>query len=66
MISSIVSDTFVVSSTRIIKHILDHSDDTDFDVSSMLHGRMKNKTDTTVNYSRELDGAACRENACLP
>ncbi|WP_245917437.1 IS110 family transposase [Bacillus canaveralius] len=43
MISSVVSDTFGVSSMRIIHHILDHPDDTDFDVSSMLHGRMKKK-----------------------
>ncbi|MBW8347956.1 IS110 family transposase [Bacillus sp. IITD106] len=48
MISSVVSDTFGVSSMRIIKHILEHPDDTDFDVLTMLHGRMKNKTDTIV------------------
>jgi transposase len=48
MISSVVSDTFGVSSMRIIQHILDNPDDTDFDVSSMLHGRMKNKTETIV------------------
>ncbi|WNF35036.1 hypothetical protein RJD24_11160 [Bacillaceae bacterium IKA-2] len=48
MISSVVSDTFGVSSMRIINHILDHPDDMDFDVSSMLHGKMKHKTDTIV------------------
>lgn len=48
MISSVVSDTFGASSMRIINHILDHPDDPDFDVSSMLHGRMKHKTDTIV------------------
>lgn len=48
MISSVVSDTFGVSSMKIIQHMLDHPNDTDFDVSSMLHGRMKNKLDTIV------------------
>jgi transposase len=48
MISSVVSDTFGVSSMRIINHILENPDDTDFDVSSMLHGRMKDKTETIV------------------
>ena len=37
MISSVVSDTFGVSSMRIINHILDNPDDVDFEVSSMLH-----------------------------
>jgi transposase len=48
MISSVVSDTFGVSSMRIIHHILENPDDTDFDVSSMLHGSMKNKAETIV------------------
>lgn len=48
MISSVVSDTFGVSSMRIINHILDYTDDTEFDVSSMLHGNMKSKSDTIV------------------
>jgi transposase len=48
MISSVVSDTFGVSSMRIIQHMLDHPDDADFDISSMLHGSMKNKSETIV------------------
>lgn len=48
MISSVVSDTFGVSSMRIIHHILDYPDDADFDVSSMLHGNMKSKTETII------------------
>jgi transposase len=48
MISSVVSDTFGVSSMKIIHHILENPGDLDFDVSSMLHGSMKNKTDTIV------------------
>lgn len=53
MISSVVSDTFGVSSMKIIHRILDHPSDTDFDVSPMLHGKMKNKTDTIV---KSIDG----------
>lgn len=48
MISSVVSDKFGVSSMNIIQHILDNPDDTNFDVSSMLHGSMKHKTKTIV------------------
>ena len=48
MISSMVSDTFGVSSMKIIHHILEHPDDTDFDVSSMLHKSMEGKTETIV------------------
>jgi len=46
MISSVVSDTFGVSSMKIINHILENPDDKDFPVSSMLHGRMKDKAET--------------------
>jgi len=46
MISSVVSDTFGVSSMKIIHHILDNPSDSDFDVSSMLHGSMKHKAET--------------------
>ncbi|HEY0828991.1 MAG TPA: IS110 family transposase [Bacilli bacterium] len=46
MISSVVSDTFGVSSMRIIQHILENPNDTDFDVTSMLHGSMKDKAGT--------------------
>lgn len=48
MISSVVSDTFGVNSMKIIQHILDNPDDTDFDVSPLLHGSMKKKTETIV------------------
>jgi transposase len=48
MISSVVSDTFGVSSMKIIHHMLENPDDTDFDVSSMLHGSMKDKAGTIV------------------
>jgi len=37
MISSVVSDTFGVSSVKMIQHIPDNPGDTDFDVFSMLH-----------------------------
>ena len=43
MIASVVSDTFGVSSMKIINHILDNPDDKDFDVSTMLHGSMQDK-----------------------
>lgn len=46
MISSVVSDTFGVSSMKIINHILENPDDKDFEVSSMLHGSMKDKAET--------------------
>ncbi|MBN4050895.1 IS110 family transposase [bacterium AH-315-K05] len=46
MISSVVSDTFGVSSMKIINHILENPDDEDVDVSSMLHGRMQKKAET--------------------
>lgn len=53
MLSSVVSDTFGVSSMRIIHHILDHPSDTGFDVSTMLHKSMKHKTETLV---KSIDG----------
>ena len=46
MISSVVSDTFGVSSMKIINHILENPDDKDFDVSSMLHSSMRDKAET--------------------
>ena len=46
MISSVVSDTFGVSSMKIINHILENPDVKDFDVSPMLHGSMKDKAET--------------------
>lgn len=46
MISSVVSDTFGVSSMKIINHILENPDDKDFDLSSMLHKSMQNKVET--------------------
>ena len=46
MISSVVSDTFGVSSMKIINHILDNPDDKDFDVSSILHASMQDKAET--------------------
>jgi transposase len=67
MIFSIVSDTFGVSSMRIIQHILDHPDDMDFDVTPMLHGKMRNKTDTIAKsiqgYLTELQADKMR--VCL-
>jgi len=48
MISSVVSDTFGVSSMKIINHILDNPDDKDFDVSSMLHASMQDKAETII------------------
>ena len=46
MISSVVSDTFGVSSMKIINHILENPVDKDFDVSSMLHASMQDKAET--------------------
>jgi len=46
MISSVVSDTFGVSSMKIINHILDNPGDKDFEVTSMLHGSMQDKAET--------------------
>lgn len=46
MISSVVSDTFGVSSMKIINHILENPDDKDFDVSPMLHVSMQDKAET--------------------
>jgi transposase len=46
MISSVVSDTFGVSSMKIINHILENPDDKDFDVSLMLHASMQDKAET--------------------
>ena len=53
MISSVVSDTFGVSSMKIINHILQNPDDKDFDVSSMLHKSMRDKADT---IRKSIDG----------
>lgn len=46
MLSSVVSDTFGKSSMKIINHLLDNPLDTNFDVASMLHGKMKASTET--------------------
>jgi len=46
MISSVVSDTFGVSSMKIINHILENPNDKDFNVSQMLHASMKDKAET--------------------
>lgn len=46
MISSVVSDTFGVSSMKIINHILENPDVKDFDVSLMLHASMQDKAET--------------------
>ncbi|WP_236904935.1 hypothetical protein [Clostridium formicaceticum] len=43
MISSVVSDTFGVSSMKIINHLLENPDNIDFDVSMMLHASMQHK-----------------------
>jgi len=53
MISSVVSDTFGVSSMKIINHILENPDDKDFNISQMLHGSMK---DTTETITKSIDG----------
>ncbi len=46
MLSSVVSDTFGKSSMQIINHLLDNPLDTNFDITSMLHGKMKASTET--------------------
>ncbi len=53
MISNVVSDTFGVSSMKIINHILENPDDKDFDVSQMLHTRMQEKAET---ITKSIDG----------
>lgn len=53
MISSVVSDTFGVSSMKIINHILENPNDKDFNISQMLHGSMKDKTET---ITKSIDG----------
>lgn len=53
MISNVVSDTFGVSSMKIINHILENPDDKDFDVSQMLHTRMREKAET---ITKSIDG----------
>jgi len=53
MISSVVSDTFGLSSMKIINHILKNPEDKDFDVSSMLHKSMSHKAET---ITKSIDG----------
>src|SRR5665647_3703328 len=53
MISSVVSDTFGVSSMKIINHLLENPDDKDFDVLPMLHSSMQNKAETIVKSINE-------------
>lgn len=67
MISSVVSDTFGVSSMRIIHHILENPGDLDFDVSSMLHGNMKSKAETIVKsiYGNLTKPQADKMRVCL-
>jgi transposase len=48
MISNVVSDTFGVSSMKIIKHILENPMDKEFDVSSLLHKSMKCNTESII------------------
>ncbi len=45
MISSVVSDTFGKSAMRIIDYLLENPEDTDFDVTPMLHKSMHKKAD---------------------
>ena len=53
MISNVVSDTFGVSSMKIINHILENPNDKGFDVSQMLHSSMKDKAET---ITKSIDG----------
>lgn len=53
MISIVVSDTFGVSSMKIINHILENPDDKDFDVLPMLHLSMEDKAET---ITRSING----------
>jgi len=53
MISNVVSDAFGVSSMKIINHLLQNPEDTDFDVTSMLHKRMQDKAD---EISKSING----------
>ena len=42
-LASVVSDTFGKSSQKILAKILEHPDDTSFDIESLIHGSMKDK-----------------------
>jgi transposase len=53
MLSSVVSDTFGVSSMKIIDHILENPNDTDFDVEPLLHGSMRDKKEI---ISKSING----------
>ncbi len=53
MISSVVSDTFGISSMKIINHILENPDDKDFDIVALLHKSMKDKAET---IKKSIDG----------
>jgi transposase len=44
-IASVVSDTFGVSSMKIISHLLENPDDKDPDIAPLLHGSMVKKAD---------------------
>ncbi|MEC9490500.1 MAG: IS110 family transposase [Halanaerobiales bacterium] len=48
MISNIVSDTFGVSSMKIINHLLQYPEEKEFDVESMLHKNMKADSKTVI------------------
>jgi len=60
MISSVVSDTFGVSSMKIINHLLKDPDDKDFDVKPMLHKSMEDKAET---ISKSINGNLTRPQA---
>jgi len=45
MLASVVSDTFGKSSSAILRHLLKHPDDQDFDFRPLLHGSMLKKQD---------------------
>lgn len=53
MLSNIVSDTFGVSSIKIINHLLQNPDDKDFDVKPLLHKNMKADPETVT---KAIDG----------
>ncbi len=60
MISSVVSDTFGVSSMKIINHLLKNPEDKDFDVTPMLHKSMKDKAET---ITKSINGNLTRPQA---
>ena len=60
MLSSVVSDTFGKSSMRIVNHLLENPQDTAFDVSPLMHKRMKASAE---EVSKSIQGTLTKPQA---